>query len=136
GMVLLPWTIITALQGDYLRALGLGILYVVVIIVRNIMEPKIVGNRVGLHPIVTLLAMVVGTYVFGPIGLLGLPVTLALIQSLNEQGVIHLYKKKPKPPEEDSSPPDADAGSAAPAADGRDAAEAAPPAQPAGQIGD
>lgn len=108
GMVLLPWTIIKLIQGDYLTGLGLGILYVVVIVVRNIMEPKIIGNRVGLHPIVTLLAMVVGTYVFGPIGLLGLPVTLALIQSLNEQGVIHLYKKKPRPPREEppKAPPE------------------------------
>lgn len=110
GMVLLPWTIITILQGNYPQAIGLGILYVVVIVVRNIMEPKIIGNRVGLHPIVTLLAMVVGTYVFGPIGLLGLPIALALTQSLNESGIIHLYKKKPAPSPEPptDSPADTD----------------------------
>jgi len=94
GMVLLPWTILTALQGNYPQAIGLGILYIVVIVVRNIIEPKIVGNHVGLHPIVTLMAMVIGVFVFGPVGLLGLPITLALLQSLNEQGVIHLYKRK------------------------------------------
>jgi predicted PurR-regulated permease PerM len=60
------------------RALGLGILYIVVIVVRNIIEPKIVGDRVGLHPLVTLLSMVLGTFLFGGIGLLGLPITLAL----------------------------------------------------------
>ena len=91
GTVLIPWGILSVIQGDYLRALGLGIVYVVIIIVRNIIEPKIVGNHVGLHPIVTLSSMVVGTYIFGPIGLLGLPVTLALIKSLNDEGVIHLY---------------------------------------------
>ncbi len=104
GMVLLPWTIVKLIQGDYLTGLGLGILYIVVIVVRNIMEPKIIGDRVGLHPIVTLLSMVVGTYVFGPIGLLGLPITVALIQSLNEQGVIHLFKRKPRHPSEETPP--------------------------------
>ncbi len=97
GMVLLPWTIITLISGNYPRALGLGILYVIVIIVRNIIEPKIVGDRVGLHPIVTLLAMVLGTYIFGGVGLLGLPIALALIHSLNREGVIHLYKVEPEP---------------------------------------
>ncbi len=104
GMVLLPWTIITLVSGDYMRALGLGILYIVVIVVRNIMEPKIVGDRVGLHPIVTLLAMVLGTFLFGGIGLLGLPITLALIQSLNAKGVIHLYKTDPETPSSPRTP--------------------------------
>ena len=106
GLVLLPWTIISLVSGNYPHAIGLGILYIVVIIVRNVIEPKIVGDRVGLHPIVTLFSMVVGTFVFGGIGLLGLPITLALIQSLNKQGVIHLYKTSdpaPAPAAEPSS---------------------------------
>ncbi len=108
GLVLLPWTIISLVSGNYPHAIGLGILYIVVIVVRNIIEPKIVGDRVGLHPIVTLFSMVVGTFVFGGIGLLGLPITLALIQSLNKQGVIHLYKtSEPAPaPAADTPAPD------------------------------
>ncbi|MEN6419330.1 MAG: sporulation integral membrane protein YtvI [Clostridiaceae bacterium] len=105
GLVLLPWTIISLVSGNYQHAIGLGILYVVVIIVRNIIEPKIVGDRVGLHPIVTLFSMVVGTFVFGGIGLLGLPITLALIQSLNKQGVIHLYKTSEPAPAPDAAAP-------------------------------
>jgi len=116
GMVLLPWTIITLISGDYMRALGLGILYIVVIIVRNIMEPKIVGDRVGLHPIVTLFSMVLGTFLFGGIGLLGLPITLALIQSLNKQGVIHLYKTDDAPPAPGEKPADTPAADEAPPA--------------------
>lgn len=104
GMVLLPWTIIALISGNYARAIGLGILYVVVIVVRNVMEPKIVGDRVGLHPIVTLLSMVLGTFIFGGIGLLGLPITLALVHSLNKDGVIHLYKTEPEPDEPKDTP--------------------------------
>jgi sporulation integral membrane protein YtvI len=105
GLVLLPWTVISLVSGNYPQAIGLGILYIVVIIVRNIIEPKIVGDRVGLHPIVTLLSMVVGTFLFGGIGLLGLPITLALIQSLNKQGVIHLYKTEAAPTPAAPEPP-------------------------------
>ena len=92
GLVLLPWTIYTLMSGNYTVGIGLAVLYVVVIVVRQIMEPKIVGDRVGLHPLVTLLAMVLGTYLFGGIGLLGLPITIALLHALNKEGAIHLYK--------------------------------------------
>ena len=91
GLVLLPWTIFTLISGNLATGIGLAVLYVVVIVVRQIVEPKIVGDRVGLHPLVTLLSMVIGTYLFGGIGLLGLPITVALIHALNKQGAIHLY---------------------------------------------
>ncbi len=92
GLVLLPWTIFTLVSGNIVQGIGLAVLYVVVIVVRQIMEPKIVGDRVGLHPLVTLISMVAGTYLFGGIGLLGLPITVALIHALNKEGAIHLYK--------------------------------------------
>ena len=92
GLVLLPWTIYTLMSGNLTTGIGLAVLYVVVIVVRQIMEPKIVGDRVGLHPLVTLMSMVLGTYLFGGIGLLGLPITIALLHALNKEGAIHLYK--------------------------------------------
>ena len=97
GLVLLPWTIFTLFSGNLPTGIGLLVLYVVVIVVRQIMEPKIVGDRVGLHPLVTLLCMVLGTYLFGGIGLLGLPITVALLHALNKQGAIHLYKLDDEP---------------------------------------
>ena len=92
GLILLPWTVFTFISGDLVTGIGLAVLYVVVIIVRQIVEPKIVGDRVGLHPLVTLLSMVLGSYLFGGIGLLGLPITVALLHALNKDGAIHLYK--------------------------------------------
>ncbi len=103
GIVLLPWTIFTLFSGNLPTGIGLAVLYVVVIVVRQIMEPKIVGDRVGLHPLVTLLSMVLGTYLFGGIGLLGLPITVALLHALNKQGAIHLYKLSDDPEPEPST---------------------------------
>lgn len=118
GAVLLPWAVIAAIGGNYHTAIGILILYAIITIVRNIIEPKIVGQHVGMHPIVTLLAMVAGTYVFGPIGLLGLPVALAIAVSMNEAGVIHLYRRSgvmppeatpgesPREPDAETDPPE------------------------------
>ncbi len=92
SLVLVPWTIICFLQGNIARGIGLAIITVVVWVVRNITEPKIVGDQVGLHPLVTLMAMYVGAKLFGGFGLLGLPVTLAILNALQKEGTLNLYK--------------------------------------------
>lgn len=94
GGIMIPWAVISLLSGDYKLAIGLLVVYVVITVIRNIIEPRIVGQSVGLHPVVTLLSMFVGTALFGVIGLFGLPITMALLVSLNDSGVIHLFKKK------------------------------------------
>lgn len=92
GTVLIPWAIVCVFYGEYRSAIALMVVYLIILVVRNFIEPKIVGSRVGLHPIVTLSAMIIGTAVFGPVGLLGLPITMALLVSLNEAGCIHIFK--------------------------------------------
>lgn len=99
GMILLPWAILTLISGELWRGLGLLILYAVVVIVRQIIEPKIVGKHVGLRPIVTLVCMYAGTRLFGGlIGLFGLPITAAILVDLNDSGILHLFKR-PDPAE-------------------------------------
>ncbi|MBO4831672.1 MAG: sporulation integral membrane protein YtvI [Oscillospiraceae bacterium] len=92
GMILLPWTVITLIQGHIMRGIGLGILYVIVIVVRQFLEPRVVGKHVGMHPLLTLACMFVGAHLFGGIGLFGVPVTAAVILSLNENGVINIFR--------------------------------------------
>ncbi len=96
GMVLFPWAVVTLILGDVPTGIGLLILWAIVIIVRNIIEPKIVGNNVGMHPLLTLFAMFAGNFIYGGIGIILLPVFLALIQSLNNEGIIHAYKPLPR----------------------------------------
>lgn len=94
GMILAPWAIITIIGGAYAKGVGLLALWIIVIIVRQIIEPRIVGRSVGLHPLVTLMSMFVGTKLFGGIGLFGLPITCAIVKSLNDGDVIHVLKKE------------------------------------------
>lgn len=85
GGVLIPWTVIAAVVGEYGMALGIGILYIVITMVRNYLEPKLVGKQIGLHPLATLIALFVGSRLFGLAGLFGFPVALSVIVQLRRK---------------------------------------------------
>lgn len=92
GTILVPWTIIEVINGNYKIALGLGLLYATITVVRQILEPRVVGESIGLHPVITLLSMYLGVHVFGILGLLVLPIVVTLVVKLHEEGVISFYK--------------------------------------------
>ena len=92
GGIMIPWAVIEVLQKNYALALGLLIVYIAVTVIRNILEPKIVGSRIGLHPVLTLASMFVGAQLFGVLGLFGFPIVLSLLRHLNENGKIKLYR--------------------------------------------
>ena len=92
GGIMIPWGIICLIMGKWVLGVGLLILYVIITVIRNIIEPKLVGYQVGLHPVVTLLSMLLGLQFFGLIGLFGFPITLSLVKNLNDRGVIHIFK--------------------------------------------
>ncbi|HSL94056.1 MAG TPA: sporulation integral membrane protein YtvI [Bacillota bacterium] len=91
GGIMIPWIIVTFFQGNYPTAIGLLVVYVIITIVRNILEPKIVGGQLGLHPAVAVMSMFVGASLFGIVGLFGVPITLSLLVYLNDTGTIRLY---------------------------------------------
>ena len=100
GTILIPWSVISIFAAETGQGIGLLIVWAVISIVRYIIEPKIVGNQVGMHPLLTLFAMLLGNFIFGGIGILLLPVSLALLQNLNQAGIIHLYKSVETPKDE------------------------------------
>ena len=93
GAVLLPWSIVSFIMGNTKLGIGIMILYVFITIVRQTIEPRIVGQQIGLHPILTLILMYVGAQMMGVLGLLSLPILATLLVKLNNDGTIHLYKK-------------------------------------------
>ena len=92
GGIMIPWTILTALQGNYPLSAGLLTVYLIITVIRNIIEPKIVGSQIGLHPVVTLSSMFVGAQLFGVLGLFGFPIGLSLLRHLNDNGTLRVYK--------------------------------------------
>ena len=88
GMVLVPWVIITFIQGLVGRGIGLTILWLIVVTARQFIEPKIVGKQVGMHPLLTLVSMWTGLKLAGGIGMFAFPISLLVIKSLREEGLI------------------------------------------------
>lgn len=82
GAVLIPWAIISLLLGDYVAAIGLIVTYLIIIIIRNALEPRIIGKQIGLHPLIMLIAIYVGLKLFGLVGLIGLPLTIIVLMAL------------------------------------------------------
>lgn len=74
GAVLLPWSLICFLQGQNMRGLGLLGIYALAWLIRSVLEPKLVGNELGLDPLVTLLSMYAGYKLFGLLGMILTPV--------------------------------------------------------------
>lgn len=60
GTVLIPWAIVKLLSGDYALTVGLALLYVLTQVVRQIIQPKIVGDSMGLPPLMTLIFLYLG----------------------------------------------------------------------------
>ncbi len=92
GTVLIPWAVISFITGKIGLGIGLLVLYVVILVVRQVIEPKLVAGQVGMPPIVTIIAMYVGSKTLGILGFFILPFIVILIKVLNDAGIIHLFK--------------------------------------------
>lgn len=94
GTVIIPWAVISLLMHNTRVGIGMIILYAIITVVRQTIEPKIVGQQIGLHPLVTLILMYVGAQLMGILGLFLLPIIATLLLKLNKEGTIHLLKKE------------------------------------------
>lgn len=79
GGIMIPWAVISLVLGYTKLGLELLFIYILVTVVRNYVEPKIVGTQLGLHPIITLVAMFLGMRLFGFVGVFGLPVAISFL---------------------------------------------------------
>lgn len=92
GWVLGPWAVIALLAKNYFLSIGLIVLYIIVLVVRNMIEPKIVGQHIGLHPLITLMSMYIGLKMFGIIGMF-MPIPIALLRQFYEWGYFDFIRK-------------------------------------------
>ncbi|ASW42270.1 MULTISPECIES: sporulation integral membrane protein YtvI [Eubacteriales] len=92
GGILIPWAIIELIKGEIFLGIGIFLMYILITVIRNIIEPKIVGKEVGLHPIIMLICIYLGINLFGFIGIFVLPITMTVLINLNRSGKIKLFK--------------------------------------------
>ena len=92
GTVLLPWAVLCCLEGNFPKGIALTALYLVIWLVRSIMEPKLMAKSVGLPPLPALMAMYVGFCAMGVAGMILGPILLLLVKQLHDGGYLHLWK--------------------------------------------
>ena len=92
GTVLLPWAVLCCLAGSFPKGIALTALYLVIWLVRSIMEPKLMAQSAGLPPLPALAAMYIGFCAMGVAGMILGPILLLLIKQLHDGGYLRLWK--------------------------------------------
>ncbi|MBC7325777.1 MAG: sporulation integral membrane protein YtvI, partial [Moorella sp. (in: Bacteria)] len=89
GTVFIPWVIVEFIRGHYGLGLALLILYAFIIILRQVLQPKLVAVSLGLYPLTTLIALYAGLKLLGIAGLIIGPLTLVVLKAFfrSRQGV-------------------------------------------------
>lgn len=92
GTILIPAAAINLIMGNVPKALAFIALYIVILIVRQFLEPKVVAQSLGLHPLVTLISIYVGLQLFGIIGLFLGPIIVVIIKALQKARILPQWK--------------------------------------------
>ena len=87
GTVLIPWAIGAIITGSTKFGLFLLALYLICLLVRQLLEPRILSVQIGLHPLITLMTMYAGLKIFGFIGMIMGPILAIIFKNLYEGGL-------------------------------------------------
>lgn len=82
GTILIPWGLLALLSGNTVLGSGLLVLCGIVLLVRQLLEPKILGESLGLHPLLTLLAVYAGLRLGGVWGMIAAPAVAVVVRSV------------------------------------------------------
>lgn len=92
GTVMVPWAVISGLNGDLKLGIAIIVLFAIMSIIRQFLEPRLVSKHIGTHPIFTLIAMYTGFKFIGVLGMLVGPIILIIIKNvfatLIDEGVV------------------------------------------------
>jgi sporulation integral membrane protein YtvI len=88
GIVFLPWIGYLFITSNYTLTIGLIVVYMLVIIIRQIIEPKIISANIGTSPLVTLLAVFISIQFWGLFGVLIAPLLLVILNTCYKAGIL------------------------------------------------
>lgn len=91
GAVYLPWAVYAFVFGNKIFAVKLLVLYALVVVVRQILESKLVGDQVGLHPLAVLLSIYLGITFFGALGVIFGPLLAILLKAMITSGLLPIF---------------------------------------------
>ncbi len=84
GTIMVPWAVYDFLTGQKRLGLYILVIYGIIVLVRQLIEPKVVGKQIGIHPLVTLLAMYAGLKFLGVLGMFAGPIIAIVLKSILE----------------------------------------------------
>ena len=93
GAALIPWSIISLLTSDIRLGVGLIIIYLAIILTRQMTESKIVSHNIGINPLLTLMSMYIGYRIFSIGGMILGPILLVLTISFHKAGALDGIEK-------------------------------------------
>lgn len=79
GIILFPWALVDFIKGDYISAVIKIAAYLLCFVVREIMEPKLLGKKMGVFPVAMVMAVYIGIRIYGISGIIMGPISLLLI---------------------------------------------------------
>lgn len=82
GLFLIPYSVVLLASGEYLIGAGMVGLYFTILIVRQFIEPKVLGKQIGMHPLVTLFSLYAGLKLWGVIGLIAGPISMLILRNV------------------------------------------------------
>lgn len=95
GIVLLPWSLFEWIFGSVGKGAALLALYLLVAVIRQIAEPKVLGAIIGLHPLITLFAVYAGAKIMGFRGIFLFPIAAITVKNLNDKGIVKIFNHPP-----------------------------------------
>lgn len=89
GAMFIPWIVYTFFSDHYALTLKLSLLYIVLIIVRQIIEPRLLAKNLGIHPLFAIIVLFISINLFGALGFIITPISLILFSSLYHAKIVH-----------------------------------------------
>lgn len=93
GIVFLPWLLYSFFQKQYVFTVELSLLYGMLVIIRQIIEPRLLAKNLGIHPLATIIILFLSIEFFGAFGVFLTPLILIVISSLYHAKVIQLISR-------------------------------------------
>ncbi|WP_078430143.1 sporulation integral membrane protein YtvI [Alkalihalobacterium alkalinitrilicum] len=89
GLIFIPWIIYSFFAGQLSLTIGLCVLYGIILIQRQLLEPKVLSSSIGVEPLAMLIALFVGFQLFGFLGLIIGPASLVFLNTIYKANVFH-----------------------------------------------
>lgn len=82
GTAMIPWAVVSAASGDITLAIAILVLWIIMSVIRQFAEPRVVSHHIGIHPIFTLIAMYTGFKAIGVLGMFIGPIVLIILKNI------------------------------------------------------